>query len=249
MIGKGLPYYVGLFTTIHAVTASELFHNLSFEAACQKAAHEQKLVFIDFYTTWCGPCKMLDQTTWKDPSVIRLLREKTFALKIDAEKEVALAKRYGIEAYPTLLLLDPDGKERDRMVGYREAKPFIQDFNSALAGKNAEMRAREAVVKEGEKSPTVRTKLARELENQGKYAEAMEEYLWCFDEGLKHDPAFAGVRLSFLLRDLARLGQRYAPAKKALESRRDSRENELLGGNDNRAGVNELVRLNQYLGQ
>src|ERR1044071_6959278 len=80
------------------------FRALSFDAACEAAAAEHRIVFIDFFTTWCGPCKELDRTTWNDPAVAKLLGEKSVPLKIDAEKEVALAKRYAIDAYPTLLL-------------------------------------------------------------------------------------------------------------------------------------------------
>src|ERR1039458_9334935 len=75
------------------------FSDLSFDAASQKAARTGKIVLVDFYTTWCAPCRLLDKRTWTDAEVIKLLEQKTVALRIDAEKETDLAKRYKIEAY------------------------------------------------------------------------------------------------------------------------------------------------------
>src|SRR5689334_17909830 len=106
---------------VRAAEPAVPFRAISFDAASKAAAAENKLVFIDFYTTWCGPCKMLDEQTWTDKKVGQLVGEKAVALKLDAEKEgVDAAKRYKIDAYPTLLLLKPDGTEVDRLVGFRE---------------------------------------------------------------------------------------------------------------------------------
>src|SRR4030095_3229728 len=112
------------------------FQDLSFDAALKKAAAEKKLVMIDFFTTWCAPCKQLDATTWKDDGVTRWLAEHAVALKIDAEKEEKLADRFDIEPYPTLLFLHSDGKEADRLVGYRDPERFLKEAALVLAGKS-----------------------------------------------------------------------------------------------------------------
>ena len=79
-----------------------------------KAKSENKHVFIDFYTTWCGPCKKLEEVTYQDAKVVDFLN-KIIAVKWDAEKGdgETLAKKFNIGAYPTLILLGPDGKEID----------------------------------------------------------------------------------------------------------------------------------------
>src|SRR5689334_8822587 len=63
------------------------FRSLSFDAAAKAAADEQKLILIDFYTTWCEPCKMLDRETWTDPAVGKMVNDRAVALRLDAEKE------------------------------------------------------------------------------------------------------------------------------------------------------------------
>lgn len=199
------------------------FRSMSFEAACKAAKAEQKVVFIDFYTRWCGPCKKLDKTTWKNGAIQAWLTEKTIALKLDAEKEVALAKKYRINSYPTLLFLKPDGTEIDRLVGYKEPEDFLEEAKAALSGKDAIARAKEKL-KGKEDDPMERMNYARALAQKGKKKEALAEYLWCFDHGLENTPSFTGVRLSFLLSDIDRLGHSYPDAIKALEERRDHAE-------------------------
>ena len=108
------------------------FQNLTYEAACKKAKEENKAVFVDFYTVWCGPCKQLDKTTFKDKKVQTWLNEKTIAIKVDAERQKDLAKRYSISAYPTLLFVKADGAEIGRSMGYAPAEAFLKQSAKIL---------------------------------------------------------------------------------------------------------------------
>jgi thiol-disulfide isomerase/thioredoxin len=225
------------------------FSDLSFEAASKEAARTGRIVLVDFYTTWCGPCKMLDKNTWTDAAVIQLLEQKTVALRIDAEKEAALSKRYKIEAYPSVLLIKPDGTEIDRLVGYREPKVFLADFNAALGGKDSISRAREKMTAAGTNDPSARMQFGVALAQKGRDAEALAEYLWCFDHGLEAGPAFTGVRVSFLLSYIKNLAAHYPPARQALETRRDECQAKMEAGATDLQTVQDLVSLNGTLGQ
>jgi thiol-disulfide isomerase/thioredoxin len=220
------------------------FSDLSFEAASKEAGRTGRIVLVDFYTTWCGPCKMLDKDTWTDAAVIRLLEQKTVALRIDAEKEAALSKRYKIEAYPSVLLIKPDGTEFDRLVGYRDPKQFMADFNAALAGKDSVSRARDAVmVAAGTNVPFARMQFGMALAEKSRNAEALAEYLWCFDHGLEAGPAFANLRLGFLLTNLKKLAAHYPPAGKALKARCDERQAKIAAGVADLPTIQELKSL------
>ena len=94
------------------------------------------------------------------------------------------------------------------------------------------IQAREAAEKAGanpEQQAQAHYDLGRELAQKGKNAEALTEYLWCFDVGMKKAPSQRGVRGSFLLGDIATLGAHYPPALDALKTRRD-RDQKLLPG-------------------
>lgn len=234
-----------------APEAAGPFQDLPFEAALKQARTEHKVVFIDFFTTWCGPCKRLDATTWRDPGVIALLKDKTIALRLDAEKNPDLAKRYSVNAYPTMALIDPDGTLRDTLVGYMDAPKFTADFNDSLAGKTSLTRAQDAVdaAKAGGGSAYVQARyhLGQELANKGKNAEALAEYLWCFDDGMKNIASYSGVRVSFLLNDVDHLAHRYPPALDALKARRDEALKALEASPSDFHAAQDYASLNHYL--
>jgi tetratricopeptide (TPR) repeat protein len=196
---------------------------------------------VDFFTTWCGPCKRLDATTWKDTAVIAWLGEHTVALKLDAEIEVDLAKQHAIRAYPTLLFVKPDGSELGRLVGYKDAEGFLQAARDLLAGKTPLDTAREAFA-EGAQGPSERMQLARELERAGELVEAAEQLLWCWDNGFDSSPGFSAVRVSFLVSQMEALASRYPPLREELAERRERAAAVLLDGGSSREALRQAAK-------
>lgn len=135
---------VALFTTLFllapvrlaAANTESAFQKLDLAAASTRAKSEGKLVFVDAWATWCGPCKMLDTSTWKDASVIELLKQHTVAIKIDVDQNPEFANDRAITSIPTLLVLRPDGTEVTRIVGYVDAAAFIKQISPTLAAPN-----------------------------------------------------------------------------------------------------------------
>lgn len=106
--------------------------------ATARAAAEKKPVMIDFITDWCRWCDTLDARTYSDAGVASFINGNLVAIKIDAEKGegVAIAKRYGVNAYPTIVFVRPDGEEIDRILGYVAAAPFLQTVKDYVNGVN-----------------------------------------------------------------------------------------------------------------
>lgn len=102
--------------------------------ALEKAKSEGKLLFVDCYTTWCGPCKMMANNVFPQPSVGAFMNERFVSLKVDMEKGEGpeLGQRYQIRAYPTFLVLESDGAERVRMTGSRPAEQFVGMLSELL---------------------------------------------------------------------------------------------------------------------
>ncbi len=100
-----------------------------------KAAHdENKLVFLDIYATWCGPCKMLKQYTFSDSAVGEFFNKNFINISVDGEKGVGpqLAQQYSIEGYPTLIIADETGKVVLYTAGYIPVDVLMQFANEAL---------------------------------------------------------------------------------------------------------------------
>lgn len=76
------------------------FHEGSFDEALVRAKQEKKLIFIDFYTEWCGPCKWMSMNVFNRSDVGDFFNKNFVCCKIDAEKEgKRLAVKYKVQAY------------------------------------------------------------------------------------------------------------------------------------------------------
>lgn len=107
------------------------FEDITFEEALKQAKKTKKLIFIDAYTEWCGPCKRMAATTFKDKAVGAIFNSKFINLKIEMEKSEMgpeIARRYKVRAYPTLLFIDGDGKEVHRLLGLHTADQFLNEI-------------------------------------------------------------------------------------------------------------------------
>lgn len=109
-------------------------HGVTWTEAVTKAKAENKLIFIDFYTQWCGPCMNMAQTVFSLPAVGYYYNNTFVNLKIDAEEGegVTLAKKYGVRSYPTYAFIDPATEEIvHRSSSRQSAEQFIQTGKDA----------------------------------------------------------------------------------------------------------------------
>ena len=91
-----------------ALMAQTNFRDITYSEAVAAAKLENKYVFIDFYTTWCGPCKMMSEQVFPQKTVGDYFNPRFVCIKIDAEKGegVELARRFNVKAFPTFVILD-----------------------------------------------------------------------------------------------------------------------------------------------
>lgn len=103
------------------------FEHGTFQEALDKARAEGKPVFMDCYTSWCGPCKRMAATVFVDSAVGEYYNANFVNTKFDMEKGEGptIAAKYGIRAYPTLLWLDADGEVKNKVVGGQDVVSFI----------------------------------------------------------------------------------------------------------------------------
>ncbi|WP_342328783.1 thioredoxin family protein [Pedobacter sp. FW305-3-2-15-E-R2A2] len=99
----------------------------------EKAAAENKLIFIDCYTSWCGPCKWMDQNVFVDPSVGAFFNKNFINAKIDMEKGegIALAKKYNVRSFPTFLFVNDKGEVIHRTASRMPVAEFLEEGKMA----------------------------------------------------------------------------------------------------------------------
>lgn len=99
-----------------------------------KAKKENKYVFVDAFTTWCGPCKWMDANVFPQAEVGTFFNKNFINAKIDMEKGegIDLAKKYEVQAYPTYLFVSSDGELVHRAVGSMQADAFIKIASNSL---------------------------------------------------------------------------------------------------------------------
>jgi thiol-disulfide isomerase/thioredoxin len=111
------------------------FRDITFENALKVAKKEKKIVFMDCYTTWCGPCKYLSEKIFIDDKVGEFYNEHFVSVKFDMEagEGITIKNRYGIKSFPTLLFIEPDGTVRHKEVGSCSAEKLIERGKNALS--------------------------------------------------------------------------------------------------------------------
>ena len=133
----GFLAFIAFLVISSAAVAEVTFSNLTFAEALKQAKKENKLVMVDYYTTWCGWCKVLDKKTYSNKAVGEYADANMISLKIDAEKGegVTLVRKSSIQGYPTIIFYDGDGNEVSRVVGFVDAAPFIERMKMAVSAK------------------------------------------------------------------------------------------------------------------
>ena len=150
------------------------FRPVSYAEAMELAVKEKKMVFIDFYTEWCGPCKRMSKEVFPQQEVGEYFNRTFISLKLDAEKRegLELAKKYAVKAFPTFVVLSPDGAEVYRTSGYRPAGEFVEKIRKGMDPKWSPAGLARRYEK-GERTPQLMNDYAMLLLEQGETDEGL----------------------------------------------------------------------------
>lgn len=113
-----------------------------YDRGLELAREQDKKVFVEFTTTWCGWCKKMHATTFKDQKVIDLMNDYYIAVSVDGDSrdslnidgwittEKGLTKSYGVRGYPTYWFLSPESEKLAPMSGYKDKQSlaYILDY-------------------------------------------------------------------------------------------------------------------------
>ncbi|MBC9934969.1 thioredoxin fold domain-containing protein [Chitinophaga qingshengii] len=151
-------------------------HALSWKEVKAKAKKEGKFIFMDCFTTWCGPCKMMSREIFPLQVVGEFFNDKFVSVKVQMDKTpqddeavkswyadaAAIAKEYSVMAYPTFLYFSPEGKLVHLVVGGDSATGFIAASAKALKPETQYYTRMETTVKQAGNQPDTLKRLAEE---------------------------------------------------------------------------------------
>lgn len=174
-----MKYLTILFVSLlslNSLAQSEIeFSTNDWQAILKKAKTENKLVFLDAYASWCGPCKWMSKNVFTDPQVAGYMNETFVNAKIDMEKGEGpdLAKRYGVKAYPTFLIINGDGEMVHQFCGSSPVDKFMARVKTGL---DPEKRL---------------SAVSARVEEKGASPQEMKEYLTLLDDAcMDYLPAY-----------------------------------------------------------
>lgn len=112
---------------------------IGFEDVLKKAKSENKMVFMDVYAVWCGPCKLMDKTTFSDSLVAKKFNVEFISYKVNAEDVPGrvIVQKYMVNAFPTYLFFSPPGELVNRLEGVFPPKLLMEeaDYTKGLLKK------------------------------------------------------------------------------------------------------------------
>lgn len=150
-----LTSFFCVVATIAAMAQGVTFEpdGTTLEQASAKAKAENKLIFLDCYTQWCGPCKKMAREVFPLAEVGAAMNPKFVSIKIDMESAYGapLAKKLQIQAYPTFVIFNADAQEISRFLGYHAPADFLKVLEEK--GKDDASSAFKARFDAGERDP------------------------------------------------------------------------------------------------
>lgn len=103
------------------------FYNVTWKESLIEAKKQNKLIFLDVYAVWCGPCKKLKKTTFNDAGVGAFFNANFINIAIDGETPEGqnLMTKYGVRGFPTLLIIDARGNLIAKITGFQSENRLI----------------------------------------------------------------------------------------------------------------------------
>ena len=156
----------------------DFFHG-EWEEALEKAAAQDKLIFVDAYAKWCGPCKRMAAEVFPQEEVGAYFNRNFISVKMDMEapENATFRSQYPVAAYPTLFFIDAEGKVVQKTKGAQKARGLISTAKKALASAEPSEDYATAYA-DGDRSPELMYKYVRSLiRSEASYLKVANDYL------------------------------------------------------------------------
>lgn len=167
---KHIAIIAFLFSSLNVLNGQgiEFFHG-TWAEALEEAKKQEKIIFVDAYAEWCGPCKRMAKNVFTDKKVGDFYNENFINMKLDMEKGEGrkFRQKFPVSAFPTLFFIDYTGELVAKIKGAQQIDPLINLGKSALT-KVDRSGEYEAAYNEGDRSPELVLNYVKALNQAGK---------------------------------------------------------------------------------
>lgn len=234
-----------LFVPALGVPAAAPFSSMTFDEACTAARQQARPVLVYFSEPGNQQCESYHELTWSDEGVEQWLAEQVTAIEVAGDEQAPLRKRFDVRAVPTVLLMSPDGTVWARVVGFRDPPSLLKELATALEASDAVALARRRL-EQNTDDVVALLGYAKALEEAGRFDDALEQYVRCFDQDKNRLAGFGGAQL-VVIDELGRLAAQHSPARRALLQCRDESRKRILSGQGRRTDPAVLAAANTQL--
>ncbi|MBK7870882.1 MAG: thioredoxin family protein [Saprospiraceae bacterium] len=170
---------LSLFVFLNTYAAGIQFFEGSWEEALAAAKAQDKVIFVDAYAVWCGPCKKMAKEVFPNEEVGIFYNRNFISMQIDMERGMGLdfGKQYPVAAFPTLFFIDGDGKIVHQVRGAQSVEAFL-NIGKKVIGMNDRSEDYAAEYEQGKREPELLYNYIRALNKAGKSSlKISNEYL------------------------------------------------------------------------
>jgi thiol-disulfide isomerase/thioredoxin len=233
-----------------------VFSQLTLGEAKQKAMEQDRILVVKGTAGWCGPCRTMDKTTWRDAKVEAWFKEKGIAIQLNVDRSAKEAQALRIQAIPAMVAFKGD-KEIGRIVGLQTAEQLLAWLGRIEGGEKGDSglldRLRKVRADPKTMSMQDRMKLAEELAEAGEVDQAADEYVWLWGNMESFQRSMSGVRVSFMAGDMQRLAEDHPAAMAKFRALRDSAwgefENKGIAAEFRERAIGDWAHLNRVVGE
>lgn len=125
---------IALFSFAPPLEEGVNFYSDSYDNLLRQARKQHKPIILDFWASWCGPCKKMDQQTFKDEKLASFIEENFLIYKVDIDSYdgMAITEKFNVESFPSMLVLDSRARSLETLKGFYPAQYLEKELRKII---------------------------------------------------------------------------------------------------------------------